>query len=500
MAVQLLEHQRAGIKAAVPVLKKTGGFYLNHDPGMGKSLSAIAIARLLGCKRILVLGPVVSLGVWADPERGEIKRWWPDARTTIVRDEKWSCLNSCLSDGTQSLATVVVTNYDQTIARMTHREKEQILEDALTACKGDEKKARRRAAEKVRKILRERLDAKLQPLIDWGIDILICDEAQYLKNPTSLRYKSAEILASQSKYTLEASGTPAHDPLDWWAQWHLIAPHEPMWSQPFSAYKRWIAVFGGPTNLWVTGFRPDAKNAALRALAPYTHVAKASELNLPEPLYTVVPVELSKEERRAYLQMEKQLVVELEGEEVLRASIVLTKMLRLQQIAAGHLQEKGIHSSKLDACLELLNLRQHQKVIVACRFKWELSAIRKALGTSRVVHWYIDGSVPAERRKEIEESFQSHSEGCVLLTQFRAGGMSLTFTRADALIFYSLEHSYIAYQQMFGRFFRIGLDHVTQVLVLTCNGTVDEPLWIGLQNKADDDDMARLLRESLKER
>ncbi len=512
VTVHLLDHQRAAIKAAIPVLRRTGGFYINHDPGLGKSLTAIGIAKMLGCRHILILGPVVSLGVWHNDNpqyKGEIEKWWPEAKATILRDEMWNFLSlssptGMLSTGTYlAYGTVptgapsltpggdaairfVITNYDQTIVRITKKEKEQ----ALLQSNGDKQKA----AREIRKVKQKRLDAKINPLIAWGIDLLILDESHLIKSWSAERSNVARTLASHSRYRLLLSGTPAHSPLDWYPQWHIVAPRDPMWNQSYGVYKRWIAVFGGPTSLWVVGFRPDAKKAALRALAPYTHVAKSDILNLPEPIYSPVPIEMSVAEREAYRQMEKKLVVEIEGDEVMTAPIVLTKMLRLQQITAGHLQAKGIPSTKLEACLELLDQRRCQKVIVACRFKWEIGELEKALGKAMV----IDGSVPGPDRRAIQDEFQSLKGSAVIVTQFRAGGMSLTLTKADALIFYSLEYSYIAYQQMFGRFFRIGLDHVTQVMPLLCKGTTDEVVWKALQDKVENEDLAKLLLQSLR--
>jgi tRNA A37 threonylcarbamoyladenosine synthetase subunit TsaC/SUA5/YrdC len=113
----LYPHQIDGMTRAVQVMQETGGYYLNWDPGQGKTLGAIGIARILKAKRVLVLGPVVSLGVW---ER-EVQKWWPGAYAMVLRDDAWS-----RSIPSVQLPLFVITNYDQTIVRITKSEKEVI--------------------------------------------------------------------------------------------------------------------------------------------------------------------------------------------------------------------------------------------------------------------------------------------------------------------------------------------------------------------------------------
>src|SRR5205085_11255165 len=74
-APALYPHQKDALLRALPPLRQKGGYYVVHDPGMGKSLTAILLARLLKVERILVVTTKAGLGVW----RGELARWWPEA-------------------------------------------------------------------------------------------------------------------------------------------------------------------------------------------------------------------------------------------------------------------------------------------------------------------------------------------------------------------------------------------------------------------------------------
>jgi SNF2 family DNA or RNA helicase len=493
----LYPHQIDGMTRAVQVMQETGGYYLNWDPGQGKTLGAIGIARILKAKRILVLGPVVSLGVW---ER-EVQKWWPGAYAMVLRDDAWS-----RSIPSVQLPLFVITNYDQTIVRITKSEKE-VIEKKWP---GDSKDAQRKRHKATLALEKLKLETKLAPLKAWGPDLLILDEAHYCKNPAADRSKVAREFSQIARYTLAMSGTPAHSPLDWWSQFNMVAPHEPMWSQKWGDYKNAIAVFGGLTGAWVVGFRPDVKSRALMAMEPYMDVATWESCRekypnepryvLPKPIVTEVPIELSKLERKHYKQMCDELVVEIEGEEKMTAQIVLTKVLRLQQITSGHLEKHKVESSKLKACVELIEQRPEQKIMVACRFEWELEQLERGMIARKRPFLSITGATSMDKRSAIEKQFQNEDYPFVLLAQYRAGGMSLTLTAMEALIFYSLEHSYIAYEQMMGRWERIGLKHPVQLLYLLANQTVDWEIYHGIQKKATDQDMAKLLVSALKRR
>lgn len=448
---KLYDHQRDGVKRAVEVLQKTRGYYLIWDPGLGKTLAAILIARLLECERVLVVSPVVAVGVWT----AEIRKWWPEADVLVLRDDKW--------DFAQMTAPrFLVTNYEQVAGR------------------GNAAK-------------------RLKLLLKMNYDLLILDEAHYIKSPTSKRTRTMYKLAANSRYRLLLSGTPAHIPLDWWSQFRIVAPHEMMWKQKFSDYRNLVAHMGGPTGSWVVGYRPSVVDTATAAVRSYSHAVKSDVLKLPKPIITVVPVEMSPEERRAYAQMERDLVVELKGEEVMNAQIVLTKMLRLQQITSGALGDREINSTKLRACRELIENRPRQKIVVACKFRQEIDAIKKEMGVIQRPVRVINGDVSPEDRKAIEQEFQTRGDlAIVLLLQYKAGGMALTLTAADALILYSLEFSYIAYQQMVGRVYRIGTTTHVQILPLLAAGTIDEIVYQALIDKADTVDLAKLLLKSVR--
>lgn len=481
-SMELFPHQVRGIQAAAARFRAGGrGFYLRWDPGCGKTLGAILLAKALGYRSVGVVGPVISLGVW---ER-EIKKWWPEARGAVLRNgagSSWRWFDS-------SPVTFHISNYEQ---------------------------------------LRDNAEIRTQFLnfadVDRGkLDLLICDEAQAVKSVSAQTTKTIGRLALKFQHVLLLSGTPAHSPLDWYAQFKLVAPEDPYWTeQTFTQYKKRVAYLGGPNNNWVQGFDEREKLEAVRHVLPYCHIATSAELNLPEPIWSPVTFRLSEEESHAYREMDRNLFLDLGEGRSAGAELVITKLLRLHQITGGHVtSEDGsprpIGRSKLAALADLLAERTNQKVVIACRFRWEIDAIANmvgfregSLGNLRAgrtlpngtisdgghIALTITGDTPQSERGRIEDLFQLSGSPIALILQYRAGGASITLSKADCMIFYSFEPSTIAFRQAIGRVWRIGQTGHVQMIPLMAEGTVDEKMFRGLQLGLDGVDLARYALEN----
>lgn len=424
-----------------------GGAYLCHAVGTGKTRTALAVARVLKARRVLVLAPPVALGVW---ER-EAKKWGVELPAHHYRGAA-----GFLPAAGDAL---ILTNYEQLIG--------------------------------------QRGDARVKALLRWAPDLVILDEAQMVKSPTAARTRAA-MKVCKGRRRLLLSGTPAHTPLDWWSQFRIIAPHDPLWSRPYGEYKRAVAIMGGPDEAWVRGFREAEVEAAFaRHVAPYCHVVAKDVLALPEPLESPVPLDLSGAERRAYAAMEDEMFAGLPDGDV-DASTVLVQALRLHQMTGGWAQGVAVGDTKLRACVSLVAQRADHKVVIACRFSDEIRALREALAAVPGLRVrVIQGSTSPSNRTAYEDEFQSGGPG-VLILQYQAGGVAITLSKANALILYSLDPSVIRDEQMRGRVWRPGQTGHVQILPLLANDTLDWVLYQGLRAKADAVDMARRIARAVR--
>jgi SNF2 family DNA or RNA helicase len=436
---------------------------------MGKSLGAIALHRSLKSQRTIILCPVVAQGVW----RREFAKWLPG---TVISDV----------DAMDASTQVVITTYDK-------------IKDP-------------RAASLTRQ--RRTGSGRLNRLLAWDPELLILDEAQYIKSVSTARYRAAHKLSGGAKWKLLLSGTPAHSPLDWWTQFRIVAPHEPVFQQGFVQFKQNVVVLTqGPAGAYpMRGkngamiVRADGYKQLVEAMAPYVHAVSKEVLQLPEPIVTEVPVVLSAAERKAYTQMETMLRTELTngiGEVTeANATIVLTKVLRLSQIAAGHVTDENqevirIGDSKLEAALELIEERPEEKIVVATRFKHDIHVLREGLTKMGRLHGVIDGSTSAARRTAGEDWFQKGDHNGVLLLNYQSGGVAITLTAASSMILFTLTPSVIQWEQTTSRVHRIGTTTNVQMLYLLAEQTQDEIMLAALRRGASAVDMARLLLKYL---
>ena len=469
-SVSFHPYQREGIVRAYHALQDPaarGGFYLQWKPGMGKSLGAIALHRQLKSERTVIVCPVVAQGVW----RREFAKWLPGLT---------------ISDTVTPDAQVVITTYD----RLKDPKASNVVQQRRTG------------------------SDRLHKLQAWNPELLILDEAQYIKSPSASRTRAMWKLAAASQYKLLLSGTPAHSPLDWWSQFRVIAPHEDVFRQTYSDYKQGVVVLQqGPNGAYPMRGRngalvvkQDGFARLTNAMAPYVHAVPKSVLNLPEPVTTEVPVTLGPKERKAYTQMETMLRTELTDDlgniTEANATIVLTKIMRLTQIAAGHVTNEvgdtvDIGTAKLDAALGLLEEREDEKIVIACRFKQDIINLGAALDKIGRPWRKIDGSVSGTARTKAEDWFQKEEHNGVMLLQYQAGGVAITLTAASGMILYTLTPSVIQWEQTTSRIHRIGTTTNVQMLYLIAQQTQDEIMLAALQRGASTVDMCRLLLKYL---
>lgn len=473
------KHQLDGVRAALEAYQAgRPGLYLNHCVGAGKTRTALGVAKLMPAHRILVLCPLVALGVW-DRESG---KWWNDAETQILHGD-WpaTLVDNSVPDGFSTIPWIYFTNYDQLLN-----------------------------------------PARLKTLLAWKPNLLILDEAHYVKSPTVARTRAVLKISKASKFRLLLSGTPAHDPLDWWQQMRIVAPYDAMWSQTFGNYKQHIAVLGGPDKTWVQGFRDDlVARVKEQCIAPYTHVVDRSQLKLPYPVETIIPVTLGDKARKAYDELERDFVTLIERNDVapadpLAAPHVLARMTALLQLCGGFVPDSTqpyhtvpknispIDTAKLDATLELIRQRPGQKIVIACRFLMEIEFLRQRINTENIgVTGIIQGGTAPQVRTEVEDWFQNDSTKTlphVILLQNESGGVAITLSKADTLIQYSLSTSAITFEQIRGRIDRPGKPDFQEILVLVAAQTIEEKLLSGLRDKLMQTDLTRAAYDDAKRR
>ena len=203
-------------------------------------------------------------------------------------------------------------------------------------------------------------------------------------------------------------------------------------------------------------------------------------------------VELSKSEKDIYEQLRKTGLAELEGENTITAAIVITKLLRMQQVCGGFAQLDGeekprqVGTSKLDALSEIIQdvvVDGEKKLVIFARFLPEVKAICDLLEGQHIRHEVIYGEIPQEQRGEIVSRFQNDPGIMVFVAQIQTAGLGITLHAASTAVFYSADYNYANYAQAMARIHRIGQKQPCTYINLISKGTVDESILTALAAK-----------------
>lgn len=416
------------------------------EMGTGKSLTALAIAgrRYLDgeIKRLLIVCPTSIMFVWHD----EFEKFADFPYSLIVLDGPVKKRIERLQEFKGEGLLVVVINYEATWR----------MEDELRA---------------------------------WGPDMIVADESQRIKTPSAQQSKAMHRLGKVAKYRMILTGTPVtQGPLDFFSQYKFLDPT--IFGNSYYAFRARYAVMGGYENRQVVRYQ-NLPELIEKAHSIAFRVTKAEALDLPEQIDQIRYCELEPKATRIYEQMRRECIAELEGEKVVTAANVLSKLLRLQQITGGFLGDgeggtQKVSTAKLEVLEEILEdvvLDNGKKIVIFARFRPEIATIEKLLQELDIRYECITGDVDMSARGEKVRSFQTDPGVKVFIAQLQTAGLGITLTAADTAVFYSLDFSFANYDQARARLHRIGQKNNVTNIHIIAKGTVDEKVMKALSKK-----------------
>lgn len=307
-----------------------------------------------------------------------------------------------------------------------------------------------------------KLLAKFYPAIG------IIDESTTIKNPKALRTKAALRLARHLAYRRILTGNPIpNGPLDLWSQVAFLNAGL-LGHSNFFSFKTAYAVtvqrtFGSRSFNQVVGYRDLDKLQAL--MKSFSFIVKKKDcLDLPPKVYQGVEVRLSPEQDKLYSEMLRNALIVLDqaGTQV-TAPMVLTQIIRLQQIVCGFVKPDNMAPipiqkvPMLDQLMELLD-ETDGKVIVWANFVYNIKQltahIAEKYGPKSVVNYF--GEVSDQDRLEAVRRFQYDPECKYFVGNPDNAGYGLTLTAANTVIYYSNNFDFGKRQQSEDRAHRIG--------------------------------------------
>ena len=333
-------------------------------------------------------------------------------------------------------------------------------------------------------------------LVNMYDTLVTLDESTKIKNPTAKRSKNLIKIGKAATYKRALTGTPVtQGPLDLFAQFMFL--DEPVCGiSSFIAYKHTFADWEKKINRKTRRQYEELQNyknleLLKKEIAPYSfRVTKTECLDLPAKIYERRYVSLSKEQEKLYTTLSDDLIIEIEEQEI-TTPLVLTKLLRLQQIIGGFVgtDEKEVlvvpgKNHRMEAFKEIVEETQG-KIIIWSRFRAEMAMIEKFLkeeyGPQSVVGYH--GGVSKKDRPENVRRFQEDDECRFFIGQQHSAGYGLTLTAATTVVYYSNDFSLEARLQSEDRPHRIGQTKPVVYIDIEAIGTIDGEIISALREK-----------------
>jgi SNF2 family DNA or RNA helicase len=337
--------------------------------------------------------------------------------------------------------------------------------------------------------------------------LVIVDESTRIKSHRAKRSQVAVALGAAAGYRMILTGAPITKGIeDLFGQFRFLSS-DILGTDNFFAFRNTYCVMGGWQGKAIIGYQNTDR--LMSDLRPYVYqITKAEALDLPPKIYTTREVPLAPDQRAAYAQAVKDAKISLVGTE-LTLTNVLTKLLRMHQIAQGFVGfagEADAVSGKAAVCAatfsapkidELLTVLEEitGSVIIWCVYHAEIdrvvAALRTRFPTEHVVE--LHGRISEVERGEAIAAFQA-GKARFIVGNPATGGLGVTLTRAETVIYmsngFSLEHR----MQSEDRAHRVGTVHPVTYIDLIAPDTVDVMVGRALRTKRN---LSEFVRDAL---
>lgn len=433
---KMFEHQKEG--ARIQCYKQYT--LLSFEQGLGKSMTALIPSLILNTPVTLIIVPNSLKYNWME----EMTETWKSRFGYGVNKNQISVLSSGKKGIEAEDERYIIINYDM-------------------------------------------VEKYYEYLVKKNIRRIIIDECHYIKNRDAKRTKVIRQLIfklnSSHKCSVSfLSGTPAPNKIVDIFSYLEMSRHP--WGDNYQKFIRNFC-FTDKTRFGVKivegrnieQLSKDIENFMIRKL-------KSDCLDLPPKRYIKIDFE-NEEYDSLYEQAYKDVLKKIEESNGKRTMDSLSCLNVLQIITA---------KAKTKPCIELAeNIMQEtsfvngkeipKKVAIMCNFKEPLKEIKEYFKDKCVM---IDGSVDAEERMMLVNSFKRDDNVQVFLGQTTAAGVGLNMTECHDVIFLNFPYTRAEIEQAADRFHRIGTVHSVNIYLSVLVGKIDEIIYRILVGKYKD--------------
>jgi len=419
-------HQEEGIK----FLLKNKKCILGDSMGLGKTYQSIVAALEIDAERVLIVCPSSLKINW----QREIENFCEDV--SIIKGKHWDPNR------------FTIMNYD--ILKNFHTIEER-------GKKYEEWELRRE-------------------IVDFNPDLIILDEAHFVKNHKSIRGKILNDISKRFKIERFwlLTGTPiANRPMDYYNLLSIIeSPVTNNWVHYAKTYCDGMRFRKGNKFIWVTTGASNLEELASKTRRTILRRNKEDVLDLPEKLITPVYLELQNESEYKSVWDDYMSQRKLDGKKGNPAKD-LVEMTLLRTFIAMETVPYSIE--KTEEALEL-----GKKTIIFCNFNDEMDSFINHFGSKCVS---VRGGMTDKQKQQSVDRFQEDDSCMVFVGQIKAAGVGLTLTKAEIVIMNSLDWVPGTHEQAEDRAYRIGQKETVNIYYMLIDKTIDTLMWYILNEK-----------------
>ncbi len=325
--------------------------------------------------------------------------------------------------------------------------------------------------------------------------LIAIDESTAIKNPKAKRTKSLIKIGKQFRYKRILTGSPVtKSPLDLWSQFEFLEPGILGFSSYYAFLNRHANILkrtlGSHSFQQIVGYKK--LDELLEKINSYVfRVLKVDCIDLPNKIYTTRFVQNTDEQNKMYQKIQKEAILLLDTA-VVSAPMMITQMLRLQQILSGHLKSDDgqLIEFPTNRLNELMNICDETsgKMLIYSRFRYDIASISNKLsqlyGKESVGCYYGDTS--QEERVRVINAFEDKNDPMrFFVGNPSTAGFGITLNQANTVVYYTNDFNLETRMQSEDRCHRIGQTNKVTYIDLISENTIDERIVKALKNKID---------------
>ena len=309
--------------------------------------------------------------------------------------------------------------------------------------------------------------------------VLIMDEAHYTKNSSAIRTKATKKLAKGIPHIIALTGTPiVNRPVEGFNIFQILDRN--LFPNFWTYVHRYC---GARHNGWGWDFSGATNKEELNQILTSTIMIRRRKADvlkdLPEKLYSFVPMELANEtEYRAAEEEFIQYIRFTKGKEAAEKAKKAEHLVKIE-----HLKQLAV-KGKLKQAINWVRdfIEDGSKLVI---FAVHKEVIDQLMNEFKDVAVKIDGSTPAPERHKAVEAFQSDPNIKLFIGNIQAAGVGLTLTASSAVAFLELPWTPGELQQAEDRCHRIGQKNAVNIYYLLAENSVEYKLAKLLDRKKE---------------